>query len=803
MIQEGIDAAQELGTVIVREGTYYETIEFKGKNVNVTSFDPAFSGIHTYPVIDANYSGIVVTFDQGEDRCCRLSGFVLTRGFGEPLSGASGNVVIGAAGAIACLNASPTISNCVIVGNRCADPQGNDPLGGVIYCVNSSSIFENCTIADNYAGTGGAGMYLVESNVTILNSIIRDNAPEQIQIGSGNDPNVTYSNVQGTWPGVGNTDVDPNFADPGYWANSEEAKLPITHPSDPAAIWIGGDYHLASWSGRWDPLSKAWLQDQYTSRSIDAGDPASRWENEPSPRGEQINQGAYGGTLQASKTSLDCTLTIESKAGGSVTEPSWAGLGEKQFEYACGTDVKITIVPDEYHHVLRWMIDSNTVPVSPPSPNPTSTAVTLNSNMTVSPIYRENNLDLEAGPGGTAAFLGGTPPMFSRNVPVNVMATPKPCYRFTHWSGNAFESGRVTVAEANPAAATVQVDLDYKLTAHFALDESKYKLDRSSTLGGSVITPGEEGLLEEPLYDCGTEVTVVAVPDKCQHFTGWTGTAVEGRPDLDPNDPNDRITVLMDGNYTLKANFEFDDSRRTLTVSSDEGGHVEPGEEDLQYECGRWVNVFAIPEYCYHFHHWSGTAVEAGKVKAPNNLKTSVLMDADYTLMANFEFGGNEVYITSTEGGHVERGFEDVIYPCFKIVPVVAIPDEPCFRFVKWTGTAADDVNRVWDVNDPDISVTVDRFLALTAHFERIQYNLTISSTDGGYVRSPGEGPSPFINDCNDLVPIVAIHDPKYHFVEWTGTAAEYGAVTNPFVASTEVLIEADDTLKAIFELDP
>jgi hypothetical protein len=88
---------------------------------------------------------------------------------------------------------------------------------------------------------------------------------------------VTYCDIQGGWPGEGNIDVDPLFADP-----------------------ASGDYHLKSRAGRWDLNSQNWAQDDVTSPCIDAGDPASDWSAEPLPHGQRINMGAFGGTPQAS-----------------------------------------------------------------------------------------------------------------------------------------------------------------------------------------------------------------------------------------------------------------------------------------------------------------------------------------------------------------------------------------------------------------------------------------------------------------------------------------------------------------------
>ena len=289
-IQEAIEVACQHDRVFVREGVYYETINLMGKNIDMTGFDPDATGIMAYPVIDANDMGTVLTFNQEEDPNCMLSGFVLTGGYGHP------------AGAIACINSSPTIRNCLIVGNRCIDPGIDDPIGAVIYCVDSNSIFENCTIADNYAGENGVALYSVDCNVIMENSIIWGNLPEQALVESGNDPIIIYSDVEGGWPEIGNIDEDPNFIQPGYWANPTEPDLLPTDPYDPDAIWIDGDYHLMSEAGRWDMTFLDWILDEITSPCIDAGDPESNWYSEPSPHGDRINLGAYGGTHQASKS---------------------------------------------------------------------------------------------------------------------------------------------------------------------------------------------------------------------------------------------------------------------------------------------------------------------------------------------------------------------------------------------------------------------------------------------------------------------------------------------------------------------
>jgi len=298
MIQEGIDAALDGETVIVRDGTYREAIEFAGRNITVTGFEPNEpNAILPYPVIDANYIGTAVTFCHKEEPNCILEGFVITRGAGE------------VAGGINCVGSSPTISHCLIVGNRVMDPNGGR---GAVFCIDSNAVFENCTFSGNYGGEQGAGLYLYDSNAVLLNCIVWDNLPYQIAVACGLDPNITFSDVQDTWPGQGNIDIAPCFAELGYWADANNQNIAV-EPSEANAVWVGGDYHLKSQAGRWEPYSASWVIDDVTSLCIDAGDPNSDWIAELWPHGKRINMGAYGGTPQAS-TSLSTVADPLSEA---------------------------------------------------------------------------------------------------------------------------------------------------------------------------------------------------------------------------------------------------------------------------------------------------------------------------------------------------------------------------------------------------------------------------------------------------------------------------------------------------------
>ena len=81
-IQAGIDKAAEADTVIVAQGTYVENIQFKGKNLILTSTNPLNWNTVASTVIDANKSGSVVRFAGTENHTCVLSGFTIRNGAG-------------------------------------------------------------------------------------------------------------------------------------------------------------------------------------------------------------------------------------------------------------------------------------------------------------------------------------------------------------------------------------------------------------------------------------------------------------------------------------------------------------------------------------------------------------------------------------------------------------------------------------------------------------------------------------------------------------------------------------------------
>jgi len=205
------------------------------------------------------------------------------------------NVATQYGGAIASYATSnPQLLRCIFSANS------GSYWGGGIYNNASSATATNCTFNRNTAGRGGA-VGNSASTVTLRNCILWNDAAtksgDEIH-NSASTTTATYSCVRGGHAGEGNLDMDPLFVDEN-----------------------GGDYHLKSTHDHWTP--SGWVTDEVTSPCVASGDPADDYENEPLPNGEQINMGAYGNTVQASKRG-PITIYVDKDASGIGNGTSWA-----------------------------------------------------------------------------------------------------------------------------------------------------------------------------------------------------------------------------------------------------------------------------------------------------------------------------------------------------------------------------------------------------------------------------------------------------------------------------------------------
>ena len=160
-IQDAIDSANNGDTVLVAEGTYFENIDFNGKAITVTSYDPGDPTVVEATVIDGGENDSVVKIVSVEGMGARLSGFTVQNG--QAIKG----------GGIYCEGSTARVTNNRIIDNAASEDEGGD--GGGIYSSDSSITISYNTIDNNFTGDHGAGICSRDSSVTIVSNSITNN----------------------------------------------------------------------------------------------------------------------------------------------------------------------------------------------------------------------------------------------------------------------------------------------------------------------------------------------------------------------------------------------------------------------------------------------------------------------------------------------------------------------------------------------------------------------------------------------------------------------------------------------------
>ncbi len=301
-IQRGIDESVGGDEVLVAPGTYNETINLNGKAITLRSSD----GPDVTTIDATGFSDTAVRCVSGETRDTVLEGFTITGGYAVRTLG--GGMLIeqssptitdcvfrdnrgGIGGGGMCNNNShPMVSDCIFLRNIVRNPPG-DAHGGGMYNLNSSPNVTNCVFRENgssvwgegcgmcnygdsaptvtnctfYAngGGGGGGMLSrsesqpIVSNCTfvanglhgmfsanptnVTNCIFRGNAFQVV----APESTISYSNIEGGFPGVGNIDADPLFVDAAQGDLRLLVKSPCSDAGTNAAVPEGITTDLA------------------------------------------------------------------------------------------------------------------------------------------------------------------------------------------------------------------------------------------------------------------------------------------------------------------------------------------------------------------------------------------------------------------------------------------------------------------------------------------------------------------------------------------------------------------------------
>ena len=156
-----------------------------------------------------------------------------------------------------------------------------------------------------------------------------------------------------------------------------------------------------------------------------------------------------------------------------------------------------------------------------------------------------------------------------------------------------------------------------------------------------------------------------------------------------------------------------------LTIASTTGGNVTtPGVGNFAYYEGTVTTLVATPHAGYHFVGWTGNVSTISNIK---RAATSISMDGDYSITANFEVDPPVQYmvaVLSAPGGSVIIPGEGTFtYDAGTVVSLVATPASD-YKFLNWSG----DVDTVAHVNATSTNVTMsgsDTYILICPNFRQ------------------------------------------------------------------------------------
>jgi len=196
-------------------------------------------------------------------------------------------------------------------------------------------------------------------------------------------------------------------------------------------------------------------------------------------------------------------------------------------------------------------------------------------------------------------------------------------------------------------------------------------------------------------YNSGEQVIVTAATVEGYRFTGWSGAS---------SSANSSVTVTMNSDLTLTANFQQETYTLTTGANPTIGGSVSRSPNKTTYAYGEQVTVTADPLSGYTFTGWSGASNST-------NSNVTVTMNSNLTLTANFQ---QDTYTLTTGanptiGGSVSSSPNKATYTYGEQVTVTADPLSG-YTFTGWSGASTSTTSA--------ITITMNENKTLTANFQ-------------------------------------------------------------------------------------
>ena len=246
-IQAAVDAASDGDTIYVFPGIYtssdtsypYSVVDISGKSILLVGVSGP-----SETIINGQGSNIGITC-YGPDATITIEGFTIRNCSQDNHDGAG----------LYCVENSPTILNCSFINNST-----NNNGGGMFFGPSCTPSIEDCTVTMNSAGNDGGGIFSESGGMTITNTTVCGNDPNQVvgayTVGARNnicdttdtwtvddDGKADFDNIQAAVDASG--DGDEIIVMPGTYTSLQEEVVLVgdrfltirsSDPSDPEIV---------------------------------------------------------------------------------------------------------------------------------------------------------------------------------------------------------------------------------------------------------------------------------------------------------------------------------------------------------------------------------------------------------------------------------------------------------------------------------------------------------------------------------------------------------------------------------------
>ena len=291
--------------------------------------------------------------------------------------------------------------------------------------------------------------------------------------------------------------------------------------------------------------------------------------------------------------------------------------------------------------------------------------------------------------------------------------------------------------------------------------------------------------------DRGQSVKITATAQKHHQLKQWTGNCGGF------NKNNSEITFTASKNCEIGA--EFEKIIYTITANSKGGGSLSDGK--LSREEGLTAAFTAEPQEGYQFSEWKvGEDSDCPTIEDTSNPKVTFVVVGDCSLEAVFTKAPRTITIEEHQNGEISITPSNTVDHGDE-VNITATANEH-YDFKSWGGTCGDLNNDL-----SNITIILEADCTIDAVFEKVNYTITVSSSDGGQVHHLGS-----VSDTNvsivygENIRLMATPEKGYQFSEWTTRNNDNcpsltdNETSNP---NLEFTVEGHCTLSAVFSRAP